>query len=59
MTNAGYTEEKQSKLTNKKFKQYDSNNYNEVSLEEFATVNRASKASTKSEKTDKKMNRYL
>ncbi|WP_169338320.1 redoxin domain-containing protein [Colwellia piezophila] len=48
MTKAGYSEEKQRKNTNKKFRSYDSNHDNIVSLEEFVTAMQKSAAVKKS-----------
>ena len=50
MTEAGYSEDKQIKNTNKKFKRYDSNNDNKITIEEFVTVNRANDVASKATK---------
>jgi peroxiredoxin/Ca2+-binding EF-hand superfamily protein len=53
MTEAGYSEDKQIKETNKRFKRYDSNNDNKIIIEEFITVNRANDAASKAAKKTK------
>jgi len=50
MTKVGYSEEKQIKLTNKKFKIFDTNKDNKVSIEEFVTLNRKENARVQAEK---------
>ncbi|MCP4272900.1 MAG: redoxin domain-containing protein [Gammaproteobacteria bacterium] len=50
MTKSGYSEEKQIKLTNEKFKKFDTNKDNKVSIEEFVTLNRKENARVKAEK---------
>ncbi len=50
MTKAGISEEKQIQQTNNKFKSFDANKNNKVSLEEFVTTNRINNAKTKENK---------
>jgi len=50
MTKAGYSEEKQIKQTNNKFKGFDHNEDNKVSLEEYVVANRANNATAKAAK---------
>jgi len=50
MTKSGYSEEKQIKLTNEKFKKFDTNKDNKVSIEEFVTLNRKENARVKAGK---------
>jgi len=53
MTKSGISEKNQIKQTNNKFRQYDANKDNKVSIEEFVTVLRANNAATKAEKAAK------
>jgi len=54
MSESGYSEKKQIQKTNQKFNNYDTNKDSKVSIEEFVTGNRASKASaTKNQKAKK------
>jgi len=54
MTNLGWDEEKQIKMTNNKFKKYDGNKDHKVSLKELVIGNRKQQAMKKKKKKSKK-----